>query len=335
MSEEYTNPYNDPNAPLGYANYTYWNNDSAPRRTSPMLANMMPNMQERSNIYVGNHAMSPPGGINLGNPLATMLGSLAMNVMFGGNVRPLQRPDMPMADYLESRERYTKSMSLMPAVSAMDPGLARFGELGKNPLFQMGYDMINPHGSMNGAFQSIYGRLGTRMGGDAQDQADWSMDMLGQMNEKFRTGGPASKYDYSKTYGFDRQEMIEATDAGMRYNIGGLTRKKLEKDVDLGLGADRMKKQAKVFNAASDIFGKDKGMDELAQLTTRSIDGFQGLDEDKATQLLNKIQATSKAIGVSTKAFAEYSAMMSKRCVLMNIFKRIRFKIEFLIIFRS
>lgn len=288
--------------------------------SSPAYQASMPlprDYMSRGNAYAGNSAYAPPGGINFGSPLMNVVGGMAINSMFGPNVRPFTKPDMPDMDYLRSKLRSNEALGRSKDIYGLDtrylsgavgPGLAG------NNLFQNAFDMINPGGSQKGAFDMIYGRMGTSFGGDMKSQADKSFSALKQMNDEFRikTGPNADSFDFNKSYGMDREQLADALDAGTRYGIGGLSGKKVAAAERSGRFGDVVKDNAKVFSAAQQVFGKDKGMDELAQLMTKSIDGFQGLDSNKATDLLNKLQSTSRAVNISTKAFAEYSEMFNE-----------------------
>lgn len=273
----------------------------------------------RSNQYAGNSSYAPPGGINFGSPMTNLIGGLAIQGMFGPNVRPFQKPDLPDMDYLRAKIRNNESFSRLRGPNSIYGEDSRWLEprvgqgLANSNLFQSAFDLINPGGSQKGAFDMIYGRLGTSFGGDLSSQANTAQKALRDINSEFRikSGPNAGGFDFNRSFGFDREQIAEQLDVGARYGIGGLSGRKVADATRTGDVGRMARDNARVFGAAQQVFGKDKGMEELAQLMTKSIDGFQGLDATKATDLLNKIQSTSRAVNISTKAFAEYATMFN------------------------
>lgn len=296
-------------APPSYFPNPMWGGSS-----SPAYQTMAPSRDymARGNQYAGNSAFAAPAGINFGGPLTNFAANMALQGFFGSNMRPMVRPDMADLDYLRSKMRSQLSFDKSPEIfgqdskylSMMAPGLA-----GSN-LFRQAFDAINPGGSQKGAFDMIYGRLGTSFGGTVSSQANRSVDALTQMNERFR--GRNGLYDYNSSYGLNRMESVDAMDTAMRYGIGGVSASSVKRAVETKKFGDLAQSNNRLFSVAQEVFGKDKGMDELAQLMSQSIDGLQGLDSSKATDLLQKIQATSRAVNISTKAFSEYSSMFNE-----------------------
>lgn len=281
-----------------------------------------------SNRFLGNSAYSPLGIMNSGSPLLDIGGNMALQGMLGDNfmrTRPLSSVGVPDLDFFRGRVRMSEMQNnlesqiqnlnspyLVPRIGAAAAG---------NMFIQRGFDSVfNLGGSQMGAFQTLHGGMGHRMGGTLAEQASSSFSALKQMNEFFTKtsegefGVPrnSGELDFRRTYGLDRVQLAESIDAGARYGIGGLSQEKFAKAVKSGTAGQMMKDNARVFSAGQQVFGRDKSMEELAQLMTQSVDGFQGLDANKATDLLHKVQATSRAVGISTKAFAEYSQMMSQ-----------------------
>ena len=321
-----------------YDNYNYYGNMpmqfpnsgwGGPRSPAFQQAAPMPQPRDymsRDNGNVGNSAFATPGGVNFGNPMMNLFGMMAMQMgaaklgMDFRNMAPLSAPDMSPMDYFSAKVRFRNSYD--PDVrrqlyEADRPFLdAASGRLGNMAMTQQVWDQFNPAGSNTRAYESIYGRLGINFGGDLNNQSRRSIEALGQFNDSFLNTDPRGRgfgdLDFKGTYGYDRVQSVEAYDAAVRYGIGGLSGEKFADAVnkkEFGTSAGR---NNSVFSAASEIFGKDKGFDELAQLMTKSLDGFQGLDSNKATDLLLKIQSASKAVNISSKAFMEYSSMFGQ-----------------------
>ena len=284
--------------------------------SSPAFSVMQPrDLMARGNQYAGNEAFAPMGGLNFGSPLANMFGSMVLGGLFGKDMRPLTQPNLPALDYFRAQQRFQTSQAMTNQVLSQDSAIyGRLPEMMQNKGMQMLFDMFNPGGSQQQAFQAIYGRFGSALGGNMQSQANESLRMLGELNRGFVVGsGPrAGMWDYNQSFGLDRVETSEALDAAGRYGIGGLSMNSIV-DASRNGGLNSMaRKNNEIFATARDIFGKDKGFDELANLMNQSIEGLSGLDQTKAADLLNKIQATSRAVNVSSKAFAEYAAMFNQ-----------------------
>ena len=314
-----------------YDNYNYYGNMpmqfpnsgwGGPRSPAFQQAAPMPQPRDymsRDNGNVGNSAFAPFGGINFGNPMMNMLGMMAMQMAgpkFGMDIRnlaPMLAPDMDPMSYFASKARFQNSYDPITRgqlYASDQPFLdAALGKLGPNAISAQSWDMFNPAGSNAQAYESIYGRMGVNFGGNLKNQSNKSIQALNQFNDRFLKN---EGLDFKGTYGYDRNQSMEAYDAATRYGIGGLSGEKFAESVDKKSFGTSVGRNNSVFSAASEIFGKDKGFDELAQLMTKSLDGFQGLDSNKATDLLLKIQSASKAVNISSKAFMEYSSMFGQ-----------------------
>jgi hypothetical protein len=281
-----------------------------------------------SNRFLGNSAYSPPGGINTGNQFADLAGNLILQSLLKDDfmrARPFSQVGVPDLDFFRGRVRMSEMQNNLEAqiqnlnapYLTRTVGPAAAGNLHGQRFFDTAFNL---GGSQMGAFQILHGGLGHRMGGTLSDQANASFSALQQMNNFFtRTtegelGVPRNMgdMDFRRSYGLDRVELANSIDAAARYGIGGMSQSKFADAVKNGTAGTMMKDNARVFSAAQGVFGRDKSMEELAQMMTQAIDGFQGLDANKATDLLHKVQATSRAIGISTKAFAESAQMMNQ-----------------------
>lgn len=281
-----------------------------------------------SNRHYASSMWTAPGGLNTGNQLVDIGGALALQMALGqetfNNMRPMSKVGVSDLDYTRSRSRM-QQMQGSPDAGGTTleqriynqnlPYLApRSGFAAGNSFAQRIYDTLNQGGSQMGAFQTLYTGVGSRMGGGEAGRSLGAERALEQMNAHFMSTSGFDKggLDYKKSYGFNRVEIAEQIDAGSRYGIAGMSQSKFARAVKDGRGGEMMEESARVFSAAQGVFGKDKSMEELSQLMTRSIDGFQGMDANKATDLLHKIQATSRAVGISTEAFSEYSEMLNQ-----------------------
>jgi hypothetical protein len=280
-----------------------------------------------SNRNFASSAWSAPGALNTGNQLLDVGGAMLMQMFMGqdtfNNMRPMSKVGYSDLDYMRSRSRMTDMQSSVPGGSSLEqriynqnlPYLApRSGLAAGSNIGQRIFDAVNPSGSQMAAFQTLYTGLGNRMGGGELGRSAGAEKALGQMNEFFmaKTGSDKGGLDFKETYGFDRVQLAEQVDAGSRYGVGGMSSGKFARAIKDGTAGKLMQDNAKVYSAAQGVFGKDKSMEELSQLMTKTMDGFQGLDANKATDLLHKVQATARAVGISSEAFSEYSQMLNQ-----------------------
>lgn len=290
---------------------------------SQQFQNSMPysprDFMARENKFEGNSYFSQPGVNWPNHPILSLGANLAMQSMLGRdfyNTRPFSTPPVSDMDFFAGRMRQQAFMDQVPRIlnsSSGDYLTARLGQAGGNNMVQQMMDAFSPAGSARQAAQMLMGSTGRLFSQDYGMQAMMSAKAYGQIEKAFQSGDKNKDFwDFRTSYGLDRVQTVEAADAALRYGVGGMSEAKFAKAAGEGRLGDVMKQNNRLFSAAQQVFGKDKGMEELAQLMTRSIDGFQGMDASKATDLLNKIQATSRAVNISTQAFTEYSQMFKQ-----------------------
>jgi len=291
--------------------------------SSPGYAAAAPrhDFMSRGQQYAGNQAFGPPAGINMGSMATNMAAMMVMPMIFGPekaqsmmqNFRPMVRPDIPDVDYLRAKMRSSESFGMREQLYGMD---AKFrdrtmGKFGSTEVAKTLWDQVNPAGSNVGAFETVYGRMGPAFGKDLSSQASKSMQAIKDMNESFtlKTGSNAGGWDWNASHGYGKEEMLGQHDSFSRYGVGQFSKESFASADKEGRGKI-LRDSSRLASAASNVFGKDKTSDELAQLMTKTIEGVQGMDPNKATELLNKIQAASRAVDISTQAFASYKTMI-------------------------
>lgn len=278
----------------------------------------------RENRFWGNNNFSPPGGFSSANPISSLVMGMAQRAIFGDdyqNMRPSTTPQMSSMDFLRGRYRFQQAQSALGAGgagsimgSSADYLTPRIGATAaNNPYARQIYDMFDPRGSQAAAFQGAYSNFGYKLSPDMSLQSGKVMSMMEQMNKQFSTNGKiGGKRSAIKSSNMDDSQTVEAMDAGLRYGIGGLSDERLSKAVDSGKSGELFAQNNKIFSKAADTFGKDKTVEQLAQLMSKISDEFKGLDPNKATALLGKINATARAVGISAEAFVNYGDTMKQ-----------------------
>lgn len=288
---------------------------SAPSR---QFMQMMPqrDIVSRQNGFAGNTAMAPPGGINFGSPFANLLGNQILSMIPGfQEMPPFSRPNMSAYDYARSRERYKRMTERRDDFAQLDKEWLGSlpGGIGSNAMLSPYASYLNIAGRSEDVYSTISSRFGYKMGDEDQDTYRMVTNMR-QLFSRDKAGNPIADggYNMAAAFGFDRVQSAEILDASARYGIGGLSMDKV-----LAAGKDPAKlqemvaKQNEIFATAGDVFGKDKGFDELANLMSKAIDGIGGLTPQKTQDLLQKIQSASRAVNMSTSVFAEYASIFA------------------------
>jgi hypothetical protein len=232
---------------------------------------------------------------------------------FMNNMRPMSQPQVSNFDFLRGKQRMQEFQRQSSPGGYMESTAdylrPKLGKGADNPYVRQVYDALDPRGSQAGAFQMAYANFGNKLTSNLGGQGEASKKLLDQVNKAFTENGKRSAM---KSFGMDDAETMDALDAGLRYGIGGLSNKKLADAVKNKKAGGLAAANNEIFAAASDTFGKDKTKEELAQLMNQTSDDFRGLDPNQATQLLTKISATSRAIGISSEAFVKYSDMLKQ-----------------------
>jgi hypothetical protein len=265
----------------------------------------------------GNRNFAPAMGIPSENPLIGVLGNMLLQKAFGAdlaNMRPIGQDWMSSLDFVEGRFRAAQSQNMMKDLHGLNAEYLapRVGQAGYNMGAQMLFDAMNPGGSQVQAFNQLYSGQGRAFGLDSEKQRLGAYNSLLQMNEAFvqESGENKGGWDFRKAYGFDRNETAAAIDVAMRRGIGGINQEAFADAINENRGGDMMVKNNRLFAAAREVFGRDKSVEQLGELISNATDGLAGLDAGKTTELLQKIQATSKVIDISTQAFTEYSNLL-------------------------
>jgi len=280
----------------------------------------------RDSGYVGNSAFSAPLGIGFGNQMMNFaMQGMVMPMLASAvgldyqkmiqNLAPIAPPNMPFSDWMDSRRRYDAFSR--PEIRQQVLGNAySWDALGTyNTLVQDFWDSsFNPAGSSMQTAQSIYGRFGASFEGDHSRKLDRALQMYNNLNDSFSSSNAAGQkfFDFNKSFGFDRPQLVDMLDTAMRRGVGGLSFGNIEQMAsDPATFKEKSGEIAKFMSAAQDIFGRDKGFDELTSLVGKALANFQTVDSTRATDLLQKIQATSRALNISGDAMAEYVAMFN------------------------
>lgn len=283
------------------------------------------------NAVKGNDFMSRAGGYQFqsafANPLELpgmsplmQLGTMMAGAyVMGGdlyNIRPMQQPQMPALDYITARARTLEGGAARKTVLANSfPYLeSRIGAGAASTEFaQEAYDFLSGRSQ---AFNTLYGGIGGYLTGGG-GRAEQSLAAFSQMEGAFVRdimGDPRNgSFDRNKSYGFSMPELVSQVETSLRYGIGGVTKSSINRsinDPENNFGS-LVQGNAEMYNSARQVFGMDKSMEELAQLMTSSIDGIQGMDSSKASTLLNKIQAVSRSVNISSQALLEYMKMIN------------------------
>lgn len=308
--------------------YSYF---ASSQNQMPGFGSGMRDWSHSTNRYQAANAWSGPSTLQTGNQLIDITGMIALQSLLGADtlqrIRPMSQVGMPALDYFSSRSRMLDTtlpsgaqgstlqdriMNQNTAFLERSMGTGAAQNRVVQQLFDANFMGLNPYGSQYGTFGMLHSGIGRRFGTEG-DRAFGAESGLQQINSYFAATDSYNKggLDMRKSYGYKRDQMAEMLDVSSRYGIGGLSQTALGDSIRGGTLGQTSQGVAKMFSAASEVFGKDKGIEELGRLMS-SLEGFKGLDPNKAADVLHKIQATSRAIGISTEAFAEYSGMMSQ-----------------------
>lgn len=260
-----------------------------------------------------NQGGAAPGGFNTGNPMFDMAAAAAAKHFLGvSDIRPYQGFSGPGSTYLESRMR-TDAMAERPMSLPYMPGIDALGKMGQDPAVRWGANQLGFGGGDQGR-AAEYGmqRFGPMMGRSIREQARVSQQMTENIVSGFSAdpNNPSSGYSYNRSFGYDSRETMMNMDSLRSAGLGGVN-----EALKRGVGGDAaaLKKLASQSNEfmrqGREAFGPDMGNDEMLKLMDKAMGGLNGVTPEKASELLGKIQTTSRALDVSTEAFAQYMAM--------------------------
>lgn len=267
----------------------------------------------------GSRGFSNTMALQTQSPLLNIFGGMALQKAFGQdlqNIRPFSS-NMSGQDFVESRQRAMQSQAMTKDILQLNaPYLSsRIGNAGNNMGAQMALDALNPAGSQLQAFNQIYANQGRGFGSTEQQKSEGAFNTVLQMKGAFEQESGPNKggWDFRKSYGFDYNQTAEGGDVSIRRGIGkNMTTENFAAAVNRGEGGTMLKENNRMFQAAGDLFGKDKSMDQLGELVTGAIEGVNQLESGQVAELLQKIKATTKTVDMSSEAFVEYSNLLKE-----------------------
>lgn len=273
----------------------------------------MPDFRARGGQYEPSHGFANPGSLNLGGGAAGMMGNLLISMMTGGKpMRPMGGFEGPGIDYIQSWQRQA---------AAQDPGLRRMlpvdpilttilgQKAGSDPTLQAlwGGSGFSAMGSPETAARMISGRMGALMGGSIREQAINANRAVAGIAEGFSTNG---RYDLNKSYGFTLDETVGNMDSMRRYGFMPGGKMAMQAALNDPQAAARLARSSnETISLGKQTFGSDMSGDEISDLMSKALGGMSGLTTEKASDFLAKVQATSRALDINAKGFAEYMAM--------------------------
>lgn len=267
----------------------------------------------------GSRGFSSTMGIQTQNPLLNIFGGMALQSALGKdlqNVRPFGQPNISAQDFIEGRQRSMQSQAMAKDILQLNAPYysSRIGNAGNNMGAQMMLDALNPAGSQVQAFNQIYANQGRAFGSTEQQKSEGAFNTVLQMSEAFaqESGPNKGGWDFRKSYGFDYNQTAEGGEVAIRRGIGkGMTNENFAAAVNRGEGGDMLRENNRVFQAAGDLFGRDKTMDQLGESINDILEGANQLDSSQVTEALQKIKATARAVDMSGEAFSEYSKLLT------------------------
>src|ERR1035437_3165686 len=297
---------------------------------SPYAQQAMPyDMRFLHNEYSGT--FSPPGGMNSNNPLINLTASAIMQSVTGSSyIRPLQGYSGPDYSYIQGMQRYQLSREARANLINSAPGLRAFaGSLPiDDTLLQNFYSStVAGGGDPTQAWERAMSTLGTKLGGSLREQGAASQEMIRQIRDGFSDRNTGT-YNFRKSFGQDLNQTVEniktLQDIGIqsvsedlakssksteRLNLDG-THTTIYKDPSrfqsLATNADKLVRLGK------QTLGEDMPVQEMMGLLDKAAGGLSGISAEKATDFLSKIQAASRAIGISGQAMTEYVKMQNQ-----------------------
>jgi hypothetical protein len=122
----------------------------------------------------------------------------------------MKKPNISTYAYHLMRTRGEAANSNLASVLGSNPDLEMFGRLGKNRIFQQIYDRITPGGSREDAYKAIIGNFGNSLGGyglkNQYRNAYLAKNILNNLDSAM--AGSDGSWDYSKSHGYNRAEVI-------------------------------------------------------------------------------------------------------------------------------
>jgi hypothetical protein len=282
----------------------------------------MPDFRYRESAFAGNSSFTPPGGIRTGNGMIDMGLQIGLMSAFPGQeFRPFQAYDGADIDYLRGRGRANEAFKAYREQAGRSGILPPESELGKNPIAQMATENLKYGGSTQQAFQSAYGRFGNIFGDSPEQGAKDTARLLSSMDDAFAGKGPDGKprFDYDKSFGFNRQETVENVDSALRFGVGGMSRRGFAQAAREGRGGEYAAQANETTRLGKSTFGQDQSADQINDLLDKATGGIANVTPEKASEFLAKVQSTARALDINAKAFAEYIGAQQKMYKEMGI----------------
>lgn len=266
-----------------------------------------------------NQGFAPAGGMNSGNAILDMIINGIVRGLAGGTgLRTFGRPQTSDFASVMMRSREEFSRESMPAVLSSNLQLKQFGDLGKNRLFQQFVDQFASGGSLGNAFKTTYGRFGSTLGGPGldglHDAAKASMAVVRNLDRGFTDQN--GMWQYGKTNGMNRVETIQSLDAYSRRFGGDQIVKDMALDPNSANKGRIESAQGKIsgitemVREAQNLFGPDKGLEELMDEVDNMLDGARGMTAGKVRDQLQRIQAVSAVVDMSNESMVRYMKVM-------------------------
>lgn len=269
-----------------------------------------------------NYAFAPPMGISTGMGMMAdgALGALIKHLTGGAPItRTMGRPGISDYAYTSATERYRVANSYRPRVNASDPFLRSLGAYGENAMVQQGLAMTgwSPSGSMSENFNVLMGRFGPGMAGGGRDKIG-AQGLMAETMLRNMMGAFTDKrgvYDRrGKAYGLSFEEVAKGAAAwsdtfGRSAGITALGTPGASASA-IEQGQKEMGQMAAVTRELGNLFGPDKGMDELMKSFEGMTSGMKDLSPSKAKEILQKVQATAVVVNMSNESIVKYFDMM-------------------------
>lgn len=266
----------------------------------------------------GYDTFAPNGGFNFSNPLFSMLA----NLMVGGNIMaPMGGTSQPIPTYLEAAQRSQAISKLQSegrfngrrADGSLPSAYEPFGKIAEDPIGQWGLGMLGiGGGNVQSATEAATSYFSKRLLGpgrhDPAQEVEAGHGMVRDMQEAL-TNPYTKNFDYKRSHGFDLPETINNLRAYDRLGFGGVDKALRDREKDPESFKKLLDNSNELMQQQKETFGPGMSDKQMGNLLDKAMGGIAGVDPAKASQFLDKVQSTARALDMSGRAFAEYVAM--------------------------
>ena len=297
---------------------------------------MFDTRDRNTEYFPGQAFASATGGIPMpGGALGGMINQMLVNPWLtskGISIPSINGHEGSTFDFVQAQLRNSAKSGNRSYIEGRMTGMGYPGlsgtDAGKSGLAVQLSEMfdVSYGGSQTKATDLLASRMSYMQRGTADQNYMQATNFALALREGVTTTDREGKtgYNYKKSYGFDVSEMSENLLSGLKYGNTGMNREDFVGiDATTSEGKAKLAQMSKGQNEkirmGKQTFGSDMSADQINKLMDAAMGGMAGITPEKATEFLSKIQTTSRALNINSKAFTEYVAMQQNLYKQMGI----------------